>query len=643
MSFLTPLAFLGGLLAAPIILLYMLRLRRREVMVSSTFLWQQVLQDNEANAPWQRLRRNLLLFLQLLILALLVFALARPFIEVPAVSAGQIALLLDASASMNATDIDDGEASRFEAAQERALEIVNTMGPDDSMTVIRVADVPEVLAPSTRDSALLRDTIVAAEPTSARADWTAALTLAAAGAAGAENFSVVIVSDGGLGNVGGLPGVAGDIRYVPVGESNGNVAISALATDTLPGEETQLFSQIVNYGATDAEIIYDLRVDGELFTAERYTIPAGGTLPLVSEALPEGFGAIQAGITPAQGSDTQDFLLDDNDAWTVGGGGGGLEALLMSPGNVFIDQVLRSLPTVDHLTGDITRGLPTRQFDLTILDSWLPDELPPGDLLFINPPTPGVPGMFTSVPSAIEDTANPAIVGDSDLTAFLEFDTVNVRSFDPVIADWADPLITVEGGVLLWAGEFEDRQVAILTFAVQDSDLPLQIAWPILMNNLMTWYQPDETILTETALRVGDSLLLRPPVGADTLRITRPDGDVRRLDVDRETLVYADTGISGIYTLEAVESGNVMQSTEFAVNLFDTVESNIAVRDSITLGADVISEAGEGEEVGQREFWPWLAAIALLILMAEWWVYHRRLRGPQAPIFGNLLRRREAS
>ena len=119
MSFLTPLGLLGGLLAIPIVLLYMLRLRRREVPVSSNYLWQQILLDREANTPWQRLRRNLLLLFQLLILAALVFALARPFIVVPSVSTGQTALLLDASASMNATDSADG--SRFEEARRRAL------------------------------------------------------------------------------------------------------------------------------------------------------------------------------------------------------------------------------------------------------------------------------------------------------------------------------------------------------------------------------------------------------------------------------------------------------------------------------------------------------------------------------------------
>ena len=104
MAFLTPLFLLLGLLAGPIILLYMLRLRRREVIVSSTMLWRKLLRDREANAPWQKLRRNLLLILQLLILAALVFALARPFIPVPSVVSGSVVVLLDGSASMFATE-----------------------------------------------------------------------------------------------------------------------------------------------------------------------------------------------------------------------------------------------------------------------------------------------------------------------------------------------------------------------------------------------------------------------------------------------------------------------------------------------------------------------------------------------------------
>src|SRR5690606_2966970 len=97
MAFLAPLALLLGLPAVPIVVLYMLRLRRREVLVSSTLLWRKLLRDREANAPWQRLRRNLLLLLQLLILAALVLALSRPFLPTPSVVSGSVVVLLDAS------------------------------------------------------------------------------------------------------------------------------------------------------------------------------------------------------------------------------------------------------------------------------------------------------------------------------------------------------------------------------------------------------------------------------------------------------------------------------------------------------------------------------------------------------------------
>src|SRR5260221_9914130 len=148
MAFLAPLALALSAIAAPIILLYMLRLRRRDVDVSSTMLWQQLLRDREANTPWQRLRRNLLLLLQLLILAALVIALARPFVQVPTVTTGRIALLIDASASMNATDIG---TSRFEMARTEARNIIESLNADDSVAVIRVAEGPEVVETYTND------------------------------------------------------------------------------------------------------------------------------------------------------------------------------------------------------------------------------------------------------------------------------------------------------------------------------------------------------------------------------------------------------------------------------------------------------------------------------------------------------------
>src|SRR5690606_16588502 len=189
--------------------------------------------------------------------------------------------------------------------------------------------------------------------------------LAAAGAAGAEDFSIVIIGDGGLGDAATLPAIPGEVKLVTVGESASNVAITALATRALAGRQPQLFAQITNYGDQDAEVVFDLRVDGELFAAERHTIPAGEALPLVSEALPEGYQTVQAGLTIPADSAVPDYLAQDNRAWAVSPGGGTRRILLMSEGNYFIEQVLRSLPATQVVLGDINRGLPTTEFDLT--------------------------------------------------------------------------------------------------------------------------------------------------------------------------------------------------------------------------------------------------------------------------------------
>jgi hypothetical protein len=621
MSFLTPLALLVGLLSIPILLLYMLRLRRREVSVSSTYLWEQVLRDREANTPWQKLRRNLLLLLQLLILALLVLALARPFITVPAVSAGQIALLIDASASMNATDSEEG--TRFAAAQARAHAIIDTMSAGDTMTIIRVADVPEVLTGYTADSATLHAAVDVAQPSSAPGDWSGAFTLAAAGAAGASEFNVVVIGDGGIGSAAQFPPIPGDIEFVPIGTSSDNLAITALAARALPGEPPQLFAEITNYSASEVETIFALTVDEVLVSADRYTIPAQGSVPVVSTNLPAEYGTLRATLTNPTASTFVDQLPTDDTAYAVSPSASARRILLMSAGNRFIEQGLASLPGISAFLGDINRGLPDSGYDVVVLDGWLPDVLPTGDMLIINPPasTPlfSVGEVSQSVGAVRVDRGDPRMT-------FVDFDSVNLLQFRPVEADWAQPLIEAEGGALLLAGETGGRQVAILTFDLRDSDLPLQITFPILLSSLMDWFTPQDVIAAVT-LRVGDAVALRPPLDAESLRVTLPDDTVEEVPLSANS-VFANTLQPGVYRLSVTRAGGVVDEVPFAVNLFSLQESDITPQTSLTLGQTQITPGGE-EELGQQEFWNWLALLALAVLLLEWVLYHRRQRGPQ--------------
>ena len=213
-------------------------------------------------------------------------------------------------------------------------------------------------------------------------------------------------------------------------------------------------------------------------------------------------------------------------------------------------------------------------------------------------------------------------------TRFVDLDDVSVQRWLPVNAPWAQTLIEADGSPLLLAGEIDGRQVAIFTFDVHRSDLALQIAWPVLMANLLDWFAPQSLLAARESLAVGDALQLRPPPGAEALRVRLPDGALQELSLARRPLLFAGTQQPGIYTLEVIEGGAVTRSQSFAVNLFDPAESDILPREMLFFGQASVAP-GAREEQGQLEFWPLAALLALLVLLLEWIVYQRR-RAPLA-------------
>ena len=635
-GFLSPLLLGFSALAVPIFLLYMLRLRRTDMNISSTFLWQQLVRDREANAPWQRLRPNLLMLLQLLILLALVLALARPFQEVETITKGRTVVLIDASASMNATDVDG--QTRFDAAKDLALDSLDTLGADDTMTIIRVAEVPEVLAAASRDKRVLRNAIESAEPSGGSADWEAAMTIAAAGARGVDTLSVVILGDGGL--VGNLPDIPGEIRYEKIGEDSNNVAISALSTRSLPNSPPQLFTQITNFGAEDTRVIFEIQLDDQLYSSEFYDVAANTTEDIIIENLPEDFSHLEARISKPSSVSVADHLAIDNVAYAVNTEARTGGVLLMTEGNTFLENIFNSISGVELTIGDPQRGLRSGEFDLVVLDSWIPTgEMPSTDILIVNPVSST--DFFVLNGESIESTIDPVTGGtlpEDERTRFVNFSDVFIRKFQTLGGiDWATPLVETEAGEpLILAGEFEGQQIAIITFALSDSNLPLNIAWPILVSSLMEWYRPQSAI-SVNSLAPSDTLTIRPTVEADRVIVTRPDGNEITVNLN-ESLegVFADTKQLGFYEIDIQFEGESVQQETFAINLFDENESFIAPAEEVRIqtneGETIISS--QTEEIGRRDLWEYLVAIGLLILGFEWWYYHRSLnRKPKAASF----------
>ncbi|MCB8984753.1 MAG: BatA domain-containing protein [Ardenticatenaceae bacterium] len=617
MSFLTPAFLLLGLLAVPIIILYMLRLRRREVTVSSTLLWQKLLRDREANAPWQKLRRNLLLILQLLILAALVLALARPFLPIPAVITGSTVVLLDGSASMQATDT---APNRFAAAQAQAADLINDLSAGSQMTLIQVGHTPAVLASASSDKTALRRALDAAQPENGAPDWPAALALAAGAAQGFQDGRIVIISDGGL--PADLPPLPTAPIYLPIGRSGENLAISALATrPTATGP--QLFASVSNEGTLDQEALLSLELDGALTDSRRVSVPAGGSASLTWD-LPEGTAVITARLSNLR----DDNLPLDNVATAVHEGGVTNRALLVTEGNLFLEQVFSVLPGIEAFKAAPGADLSPEDYDLLIFDGVpLPDPIPANDLLIINPPAGSGGDLFT-VGGVFSDTVAVRLA-DSPLLQFVDWRDVHIRQASFVDAPWARPLVTASGGPLILTGEHNGQRLGLLTFDLRDSDLPLQIAFPILMANITGWLSPGRAFDAPTGLQPGDPVTISPAASSTAVLVEKPDGRMWTADVGEEALIFPETNQLGLYRVSLRDETGTRPAGSFAVNLFSPAESAIQPATALQIG-QVAADTTPENNVGQREWWPWLVGAAILILLVEWWIQHR---GPQLPKF----------
>lgn len=633
MAFLTPLFLLLGLLAGPIIILYMLRLRRREVMVSSTLLWQKLLRDREANAPWQKLRRNLLLILQLIILAALVFALARPFLPTPSIISGSVVVLLDASASMQATDI---APTRFDAAKAEVAQLINDLSGSSQMTLIKVGQTPTVIAAASSDRTQLQRALDAVQPDPATAAWNAAFALATGAAQGFRDARIVIVSDGGI--PADLPPLPVEYIYVPIGESGENLAITALATREMEGG-IQLFASVQNEGLIDQETLLSIDLDGTLFDSRRLTVPTGSSINATWD-LPPGTATIEARLSDNEG----DFLPLDDVAWAVHEGGVSNRTLLVTEGNLFLEQVFTVLPGVEAFKvppGSNLLDAAEFDYDLVIFDGVpLPDPPPAADMLIINPQAGGEGGLF-SVSGIFSNTVTTRLE-ESPLLQFVAWDEVDVRQAQRVSAPWAQTLVAAEGGPLVLIGEQNGHRIAILTFDLRDSDLPLQIAFPILMANITGWLSPGRAFDAPTGLQPGDPVAVVPGASSTAVLVQKPDGSRWSAEVGEEDLFFTETDTPGLYTVLLRDAAADRPAGSFAVNLFSPAESRILPVESLAIGQTAVETETEGD-VGQRELWPWLLAIAVAVLIVEWWVHHRGTRWPKLPTLTALNRFRQRS
>jgi hypothetical protein len=619
---LAQLAAIFGAVGFGVVVLYVLKLRRRVVAVPFSPLWERILRDKEATTLFSRLKRLLSLLLQLALLALLVLALGDPRAAESLIRGRTVVVLVDASASMQATDVPP---SRIGAAKDEVRKIVRGLGGADRMLVAQMDATVTPLGPMTGDTSALERELDAVRATDARADFPRALRFATDVLRGVDRGEIVVVSDGAVGDASDTSGPVhlggAKLTYVRVGKSSRNVGVTEFSVRRYPIDKSryEVMLELSNSGPDVEDVELQLLGDGTLVDLTRLRLQPGERLPRFYAQLSGASRTLEAKIARVDG--THDDLPADDHAYALLPTRRRAKVLVVTEGDTYLEAALlldEYLDVTDVAPAGYAEALAKGDWDAVIFDRVTPAELPKANALYIDPRSPGGP---VKVEGALKNPGFDKVDRRHPAVRFLGLDDVNVAAGHKLVPEPGDKVLgAAENGAspILVAGTRGSYKFVALGFDVAASDLPLRVAWPLFVLDCINWFT-DEDAEYLSSFRTGD--VWRIPVASSITQatLTLPDGSARPVPVHEGRAVLLGVQ-AGFYELDA---GG--EKTAFAANLLDASESAIAPQDKLTVDG---KDAGDvvGYHVGvRREIWIYLLLAAALLTAIEWATYHRRV------------------
>ncbi len=603
MQLFNPLALGFAVIIPLIILLYLLKPQRQEMMVSSTFLWEQVQKDIEASNPWQRLKKNLLLLLQLLAAVLLVMALTRPYLPVAQDSVRHLVVVLDCSTSMAASDVSP---SRFDEARRVAGKMADQLGPGDSMTLITMEEKPGILVSASRDRKEIKRLLDGLRPGSGSADLEPVLAIVSAMLKNDNNISLLILTDGGVKPLENQIKLSCPVKVELMGKSSDNLAITTLATRH-QGSQVLTLARVQNFSNHKMQSDIELRAQGSLIDVRSLVMKPGEVHDIIWEELPPGVEVIDARLS------VQDIYSRDNQGWAVVQVMGKNRALLVSPGNIFMEKALNLCPALDlYRTSPENYLQQNEHYDLYVFDGWLPQQLPQASIIVLNPPASN---PFFAVNGTSKNIAAVTASPDEPLLRYVDVAVWQMASASNVnLPAGFKSLLQYEQKPLLAAGDYLGQRVALFSFDLHNSNIPLQTGFPILINNLAAWLLPER--LDNGGLISGDEYRFTPLANSREIIVQNPDGKEESFKTPFPPVFSIIN--PGPYRFTQV-SDDREHSFYVVKNSGNLLESNLKPQNL----SWIQTKQKQLKNISNRELWPLLAVICLFLLLLEWEVYRR--------------------
>ena len=658
--------YLAAGAAALAVSAYIIKMRRRRFEVPFAQLWRRVLDQKDANALWKQLKRIMSLLLILGILGVILFAALDPTLGGVDRRARSVVVLLDASASMKSMDGDDkGKLSRLDAAKAKAKRLVDGMGGGDVAMIMKVDGQATPMSRFSTDTPMLDKVIDGVQGSDTPADLTRALGAAADALRDRPNPLIVLVSDGafpeaqlelvswdkpgsGSGSGSGqtknlaavdLSGI--DVRYLPVGKRSDNVGVIAFNVRRYIANKAayEVYIEVQNFGQEMAHRKLTL-YNGEtaVDVRELHLKPGERTRQIYAKLPATDENKLRASLRPMEGPGGSDpFALDDQ-AYALLPVRKKQKVLMVTEDNLFLEGALlvydnadpRKVSPADYLANPaLADGM-----DVVIFDDVTPEVLPPppANLIFFHPTGEHSP---IAVRGEIErphitnlDEGHPVMRWITLADVYM--DKSNVFELDAKKGESA--LASAIDAPVIAARRDGKRKLIAFGFSLpaggreSATDLPMRVAFPMLLVNALDWFSGDQADLL-TTYRTGsrERVPLDGVVGATEAEVRGPDGAITKTPVIEGLATFYGARV-GYYDLAAkTPDGKVMAQVELAANLASPTESDIAPSSELSLGHRKLEAPETFAITHSQKLWIYLVLFAAGLIVVEWITYHRRI------------------
>lgn len=615
MSFLQPLGFLALLAIPVLIIIYIIKSKYTEQVISSTYLWELSERFLKRKNPLKAITGILSLILQILAVIFIALAIAHPVFTIKS-GAGDYCFILDSSASMN---IEASGKSRFDSAKNEIKRLINSSSDGSSYTLIIAGDVTDTVFRSVEDKKSAINQLEQLTASYSDGNLDSALMTAQKYFNGNSAMQFYLVTDKNIEN-------KENVNHILISDGKTNYGLSDVDyLFNMTGgsiSSTTVTGKVFSYSG-DATLTVEAYADGDSTAVASQSVEvSGNTATEFNLSVPvTDFNSLTIRIM-------QDDDLPEDNAVTIYGinDGESYDVLIVSNTPYFIKSALEAanmnceVLTPDKYSKEACQGYSLYVFDSDDKNPFSPTELPKdGAVWFINP-SGSVKDTGFSVGSRNESMVVPELNDES--TSMIRRLLKGTSSDDTTIAGYVKcgqmdsfyNLAYYKKDPIIFAGSngYGNREV-VFAFDWGMSDFPLTYNGRAIINNLINYTFPSLT--NETLAFSGESISLNVLPGCTSLKVTSPSGEEIYLGTSGVISEYMLTEV-GEYSITAVVGGGVKTGKVYAQfpeseRMLNVTETNFVIA----------GEASTEMRDGRYEDILYIFIILGVLILADWAVY----------------------